>query len=178
MLPSSAIAVTKRNFLFVLSTAVANSTAEAGVVVSSVDTTVAIVSLCLAFAVVYLVASFLKSRQYTFRSGEHSRLSLFTVFNQKINSKGAMRSSGLPIAAEVIHKFVVDFFRYITEEFCALSDLYKLHPALVLRLLSSKNIKLSGAYFIVGGYYEVINFIFTNIEIPLSSKLGGRSAFT
>lgn len=60
MLPSSAIAVTKRNFLFVLSTATIG-TSETGIVSAIADITTDIVYFCLTLAAVYFVLAFFKS---------------------------------------------------------------------------------------------------------------------
>lgn len=60
MLPSSAIAVTKRNFLFVLSTA-SVSTSETNIASTAGNITTGIVCLCLTLLAVYLVLAYLKS---------------------------------------------------------------------------------------------------------------------
>lgn len=60
MLPSSAIAVSRRNFSFILSTATA-STSETSIVSIMADITIGIVLSCLAITVVYFVTAFLKS---------------------------------------------------------------------------------------------------------------------
>lgn len=60
MLPSSAIAVSRRGFSFILSTATA-STSETSIINTIADITIGLVLLCLAITVIYLVIAFLKS---------------------------------------------------------------------------------------------------------------------
>jgi len=60
MLPSSAIAVTKRNFIFVLSSA-AVSTSETSIVSTIANTALDIVYIFLTFVAVYFISVFIFS---------------------------------------------------------------------------------------------------------------------
>jgi len=83
-----------------------------------------------------------------------------------------------PALVDVVSNAIARLFSHITEYYRAFLDAHKLHPALAFKLAASKSTKLSTEYVITLIYYKTVNFIFNNVELPLSSKTGSKSIFS
>ncbi len=169
MLPSSAISVAKRNFSPAL-LAIGASTPANGVAASVINITAGLVYACFIIITVYSVILLVKASKTASSSAGIIKLAPLTrnaVLELMLRRFSIIR----------FYNFIMRFFTSAANGACNMSKLSKLHPALIFKLASCSGINLPVDYRIGFLYYKFINFVFTNVELPLSTKTDGKSGF-
>ncbi len=170
MLPSSAISVAKRNFSPVL-LAMGASTPANGVAVSAIDIIAGLVYACFIIITVYSVILLVKTSKTAPSSA--GTIKLVPIIRNAVLELMLRRSSIIRF-----YNFIMRFFTSAANGARNMSKLSKLHPALIFKLASCRDINLPVDYRVGFLYYKFINFVFTNVELPLSTKTDGKSGFS
>lgn len=120
----------------------------------------------------YKFAGWLNDRYYRKSKTSHHA--------DKINAAPVLNGYIPPVVVDTILKNLKDLFNFlrgIPTSVCLLYYSFRLHPALVVKLAVNKNTDLCNTYALSDIYYMAINFIFSYVELPLSSKTGNSSGF-
>lgn len=119
----------------------------------------------------YKFAAWLNDRYY--RKGETSHHA------DKINTTPVLNGYISPVVINTILKNLKDIFNFLRTipiSVCLVYHSFRLHPALVAKLAVNKNTDLCDVYALSYIYYMAINFVFSYVELPLSSKTGNNSS--